>query len=155
MLARKQHHCRGPDTAAPCPTGMPPRSAAPATPPSTMAHDKKRKQAPERQVGTTQRSIAAMASAWLRRNVRHVCDGGPRCLIMYLETDPGGYRLLPTGRHIHRFVAASQPGSDLSIGRGQLFWHWRIYERGRTAPYCGHWCGRGHARSSGGPSDRR
>jgi integrase len=32
------------------------------------------------------KSIAAMASAWLRRNVRHVCDGGPRCLIMYLET---------------------------------------------------------------------
>jgi hypothetical protein len=26
--------------------------------------------------GTRQRSIAAIASAWLRRNVRHVCDGG-------------------------------------------------------------------------------
>ena len=37
-------------------------------------------------VGTRQRSIAAIASAWLRRNVRHVCDGGPRCRIMYLET---------------------------------------------------------------------
>ena len=37
-------------------------------------------------VRTTQRSIAAMASAWLRRNVRQVCDGGPRCRIMYLET---------------------------------------------------------------------
>src|SRR5262249_14734655 len=37
-------------------------------------------------VGTTQRSIAAIASAWLRRNVRQVCDGGPRCRIMYLET---------------------------------------------------------------------
>jgi hypothetical protein len=36
--------------------------------------------------GTTQRSIAAMASAWLRRNVRQVCDGGPRRRIMYLET---------------------------------------------------------------------
>ena len=36
-------------------------------------------------VGTRQRSIAAIASAWLRRNVRHVCDGGPRCF-MYLET---------------------------------------------------------------------
>src|SRR6516225_11119745 len=32
---------------------------------------------PNVRVGTTQRSIAAMASAWLRRNVRHVCDGGP------------------------------------------------------------------------------
>src|SRR5436190_14008062 len=37
-------------------------------------------------VGTTQRSIAAMVSAWLRRNVRQVCDGGPRRRIMYLET---------------------------------------------------------------------
>src|SRR5215813_3512378 len=37
-------------------------------------------------VGTTQRSIAAMASAWLRRNVRQVWDGGPRRRIMYLET---------------------------------------------------------------------
>src|SRR6266568_5905025 len=37
-------------------------------------------------VGTTHRSIAAIASAWLRRNVRQVCDGGPRCLTMYFET---------------------------------------------------------------------
>jgi hypothetical protein len=37
-------------------------------------------------VGTRQRSIPAIVSAWLRRNVRHVCDGGPGCLIMYLET---------------------------------------------------------------------
>jgi hypothetical protein len=29
-------------------------------------------------VGTTQRSIAAMASAWLRKKVRQLCDGGPR-----------------------------------------------------------------------------
>jgi hypothetical protein len=35
---------------------------------------------------TTQRSIAAMASAGLRRDVCQVCDGGPRCRIMYLET---------------------------------------------------------------------
>jgi hypothetical protein len=27
-----------------------------------------------------------MACAWLRRNVRQVCDGGPRRRIMYLET---------------------------------------------------------------------
>ena len=33
-------------------------------------------------VGTTQRSTAAIASARLRRNVRQVCDGGPRCRIM-------------------------------------------------------------------------
>jgi hypothetical protein len=37
-------------------------------------------------VGPTQRSISAIASAWLRRNVRQVCDGGPRRRIMYLET---------------------------------------------------------------------
>jgi len=43
---------------------------------STMAQDDKRKQAAESPVGTTQRSIAAMAFAWLRRNVSQVCDGG-------------------------------------------------------------------------------
>src|SRR6266849_4265828 len=37
-------------------------------------------------VGTTHRSIAAVASAWLRRNVRQLCDGGPRRRIMYFET---------------------------------------------------------------------
>ena len=53
-----------------------------------MTHDENRKQALER-VETTQRSIAAMASTWLRRNVRQVCDGGPRCRVMYLDTvDP-------------------------------------------------------------------
>jgi hypothetical protein len=83
----------------PCPTEMPPRSAALATPPSdawlprttTAVVDHGSRQEtqtghPNVRVGTTQRSIAVMASAWLRRNVRHVCDGGPRCLIMYLET---------------------------------------------------------------------
>src|SRR6516225_1886720 len=33
MLAHKRHHCRGPDSSAPCPTGMPRRSAVLATPP--------------------------------------------------------------------------------------------------------------------------
>ena len=83
----------------PCPTGMPPRSVAPATPPSgagsprTIAavvdHGPRQETQTDTRsvrVGTTQRSIAAMASAWLRRNVRQVCDGGPRRLIMYLET---------------------------------------------------------------------
>ena len=37
-------------------------------------------------VGITQRSIAAMASAWLRRKIRHVCDGAPWRMTMYLET---------------------------------------------------------------------
>ena len=53
---------------------------------ATVAHDQKGKQALERQGRTRQISTAAIASAWLRRNVRQVCDGGPRCLIMYLET---------------------------------------------------------------------
>ena|SRR5260221_10232072 len=29
---------------------------------------------------------SSLASAWLRRNVRQVCDGGPRRRIIYLET---------------------------------------------------------------------
>ena len=52
---------------------------------STRTYDEKRKQALECQRRTTQRSIAAMASAWLRRNVRQVWDGGPLSGIMYLE----------------------------------------------------------------------
>src|SRR5262249_51876451 len=78
---------------------MPLRSAAPATPPwdalVTANHKscrrqwlttKKANRHSNVRVGTRQRSIATIASAWLRRNVRHVCDGGPPCLIMYLET---------------------------------------------------------------------
>ena len=55
--------------------------------PATMAHDQKGKQALEtsRLEPRTDQS-SAIASAWLRRNVRQVCDGGPRCLTMYLET---------------------------------------------------------------------
>src|ERR1700682_1036837 len=37
-------------------------------------------------VGTTNKSIAAMSSAWLHRNVRHSWLGGPRRLTMYLAT---------------------------------------------------------------------
>ena len=51
-----------------------------------MTHDKKRKQALECQSWNHARSIAAMAFAWSRKNVRQVCDGGPRRRIMYLET---------------------------------------------------------------------
>ncbi len=36
-------------------------------------------------VGTTNRSIDAMPSAWLRRKVFHVCDGRPRLGTMYFE----------------------------------------------------------------------
>src|ERR1700746_860064 len=37
-------------------------------------------------VGTTKRSIAAIPSAWLRRNVFHPCEGGPRLRAIYLAT---------------------------------------------------------------------
>jgi hypothetical protein len=37
-------------------------------------------------VGTTNRSIAAISGAWLRRKVRHPWLGGPLRLIMYLAT---------------------------------------------------------------------
>src|ERR1700742_4393173 len=37
-------------------------------------------------VGTTNRSIAAMPSAWLRRKVFQPCDGGPLRLAIYLAT---------------------------------------------------------------------
>ena len=53
---------------------------------TSVTHHDKRKRRSNVTVGTTQRSIAAIASAWLRRNVRQFCDGGPRCRIMYLET---------------------------------------------------------------------
>jgi len=53
---------------------------------STMAHDQKGKQELKGQGRHQAKIDRPIASAWLRRNVRHVCDGGPRCLIMYLET---------------------------------------------------------------------
>src|ERR1700720_3534112 len=34
MPARRRHHCHAPNRSVPCPTGMPPRSAAPAIVPS-------------------------------------------------------------------------------------------------------------------------
>src|SRR5271168_2393670 len=37
-------------------------------------------------VGTTNRSIAAMPSAWLCKNVFQPCDGGSRLLTIYLAT---------------------------------------------------------------------
>src|SRR6476661_10357533 len=37
-------------------------------------------------VGTTNRSIAAIPSAWLRRNVFHPCDGGAHLRAIYLAT---------------------------------------------------------------------
>src|SRR5260370_27070564 len=37
-------------------------------------------------VGATNRSMAAMSGAWLRKKVRHSWLGGPRRLTMYLAT---------------------------------------------------------------------
>ena len=37
-------------------------------------------------VGTVKKSSAMISLAWFERNVRQVWDGGPRRLIMYLET---------------------------------------------------------------------
>jgi len=41
----------------------------------------------EANVGTTNRSMAAMSGAWLRRKVRHPSDGGPHRLTMYFCMD--------------------------------------------------------------------
>src|SRR6476619_5482265 len=38
-------------------------------------------------VGTTNRSIEAIPSAWFRRNVLQPCDGGRLCRAMYLATE--------------------------------------------------------------------
>src|SRR3954447_22322750 len=38
-------------------------------------------------VGTTNRSIEAIPSAWFRRNVLQPCDGGHLCRAMYLATE--------------------------------------------------------------------
>src|SRR4051794_19614091 len=38
-------------------------------------------------VGTTNRSIEAIASVWFRRNVLQPCDGGRLCRAMYLATE--------------------------------------------------------------------
>ena len=80
----------------PVPHGMPLPSVELATPPTdcglqqttavAAAHGPENKKGKQPLEGsgleTTHRSIAAMASAWLRRNVRQLCDGGPRRPIM-------------------------------------------------------------------------
>jgi len=54
---------------------------------SAMADDEEPNRRSNARVGTTQRSIAAIASAWLRMKVpQGLCDGGPRRRIMYLLT---------------------------------------------------------------------
>jgi hypothetical protein len=55
--------------------------------PPIMADNNKGDRHSKRTVGTTQRSIAAIASAWLRRNVLQLCEGGRRRRIMYFCMD--------------------------------------------------------------------
>src|SRR4029434_9199226 len=88
--ARRHDHCRAPNRWAPYSTGMPLRSVEPTANHSSCRRPwprtRKANSRSKVRVGTTHRSIAAIASAWLRRNVRQLCDGGPRRLIMYFET---------------------------------------------------------------------
>ena len=63
-----------------------PRNGKPEQLSSTVAYDEKRKQALKCQGSNHAEIDCRMASAWVRRTVRLVCDGGPWCRIMYLET---------------------------------------------------------------------
>ena len=96
---RKRHHCRAPDRSVLSPTERPRQSVAPATPPSDAGSPQttkadadpwpimtKANRGSKCTVGTKHRSIAAIASAWLRRNVRQLCEGGCRRRIIYLDT---------------------------------------------------------------------
>jgi len=87
--ARRHDHCRAPNRLAPCSPGMPLPSVEPATRglrvtanhsscPRPWPRTRKANSRSKVRVGTTHRSTAAMASTWLRRNVRQLCEGGPR-----------------------------------------------------------------------------
>ena len=95
---RRHDHCRAPNRWAPCSTGMPLPSVEPATPPTDCGSpqttavaavhgpQQERQTAARRSGLEPHTETAAVASAWLRRNVRQLCDGGPRRPIMYFET---------------------------------------------------------------------
>jgi cytochrome c2 len=68
------------------------------------------------QVGTTHRSTAAMASTWLRRNVRQLCEGGPRRWIIYFETVDSATSSPPFGASHDRLQS-----DFLSLGRRELW----------------------------------
>jgi hypothetical protein len=80
MPARRRHHCRAPNRSMPCPTGMPPRSAAPATPPSgaglprTRAAVVDRAPTRETQIGTRTARLEPRRDRSLRWRV-HGCAG--------------------------------------------------------------------------------
>src|SRR5207302_6130363 len=50
-----------------------------------VAQHQKREQRSNVRLGTTNKSMAAIACAWLRKNVFQPCDGDPPCT-MYFET---------------------------------------------------------------------
>ena len=116
--ARRHDHCRAPNRLAPCSPGMPLPSVEPATPPtdcgspqttavaSSWPRTRKANSRSKVRVGTTHRSTAAMASTWLRRNVRQLCEGGPRRWIMYFET----VDLHEAVRRAARFPPGYRPG---------------------------------------------
>src|SRR6516165_6511138 len=97
---------------------MPLPSVEPATPPtdcgspqttavaSSWPRTRKANSRSKVRVGTTHRSTAAMASTWLRRNVRQLCEGGPRRWIMYFET----VDLHEAVRRAARFPPGYRPG---------------------------------------------
>ena len=58
-----------------------PQDLSPAVP-----HDQQSVEQSEREAGTTNKSIAAIPCAWLRKNVFQPCDGGPLLRTIYLAT---------------------------------------------------------------------
>src|SRR6202163_4737909 len=54
--------------------------------PPAMTHDQQAIEQPERDCRHQNRSIAAIPSAWLRRNVLHPCEGGTLLRTIYLAT---------------------------------------------------------------------
>jgi hypothetical protein len=67
-------------------------------------------------VGTTNRSMAAMPSAWLRRNVFHPCEGGPLLRARYLATLVWPISM-PSLRSSPRILGAPHNGLAMLISR--------------------------------------
>ena len=92
------HHCHAPNRSAPYPTGMTPRSVAPATPPSGAGSLQTRAAVGDRDPRQETQTSSRMSELEPRQIDRRngvcmvaqecppVCDGGPRRRIMYLET---------------------------------------------------------------------
>jgi hypothetical protein len=82
MPARRRHHCRAPNKSVPCPTGMPPRSAAPATPPSGVGSPRTRATVVDRgptrepQTGTRTSGLEPRKDRSPRSRTRLCCGTG-------------------------------------------------------------------------------